>query len=85
MYYLDKKKKTNKDLTCVTSIVFQEDKAETHLYISFLPDVLLLGDAYHVSKFQQQARFRLGAKHLAINCYQKRPNQCLSLDWPKLK
>ena len=27
----------------------------------------------------------LGAKHVAKNCCQKRLNQCLSLDWPKLK
>ena len=27
----------------------------------------------------------LGAKPLAKNCCQKRLNQCLSLDWPKLK
>ena len=27
----------------------------------------------------------LGTKHLAQNCCQKHPNQCLSLDWLKLK
>ena len=27
----------------------------------------------------------LGAKRLVLDCCQKRPNQCLSLDWTKLK